>query len=196
MLAGLTTCAFIYYKAETSFRIIWITLSIISLAYSIPLAKTKNKRHSLREFPYAKTFITASIWTLATSLPHLMDTAWDIHETTGIVSSFLFLLALSMAFDIRDYDSDKQQQLITVPVSMGIASSKRLMIASLFLSCILAYFHHQNLLCIPHILAATAASWIIRFSGPQKKEPYFSGLIDGTIIMYAVLMIIGKAIIK
>jgi 4-hydroxybenzoate polyprenyltransferase len=100
-------------------------IGVISLAYAVPLLKTKGKWISMRQVPGLKVFYIALVWSLSSvGLPVVelyandADINWYTANYLGLVK-IVFLVLCTLPFDIRDYEQDSLYNLKTVPILLG-----------------------------------------------------------------------------
>lgn len=104
----------------------------LSLPYALPLLKIKGQWKSFRHLPYIKVFHIALIWSLSTvglvyveSVNNLENIAWG--SLLYLLScKFLFILLVTIPFDIRDMKQDSYYHLKTVPLALGEIRAKYL----------------------------------------------------------------------
>ena len=107
-----------------------IIIPLLALAYSYPLIPWKKK--SLRQIGWLKMASLGFIWSFTTvALPVLMlPDKGDLFTRTLFVPivfihRFVFIAALSLLFNIRDYKEDKEAGIKTLAVVMGQTASLR-----------------------------------------------------------------------
>lgn len=107
-------------------------IGALSLAYALPIVKIGGKWKSFRHLPYIKVFHIALIWSLSTvglvyveSINSLLNVTWEsLIYLLGC--KFLFILLVTLPFDIRDMKQDSYYHLKTVPLVLGRAKAKML----------------------------------------------------------------------
>ena len=106
---------------------------------------------SLRDIPLLKIFIIAFYWTYLTIIiPVLVyNISFDSNLILNIIVRFLFVLAITIPFDIRDYSVDDSSKK-TIPQLIGL--QKATILAVLILLALTAtfcfYFHHTMMIQI------------------------------------------------
>ena len=166
-------------------------LGLISTLYNVP-EKSKGMFHfPLRSIPILKIFLIAYVWSSISSfLPAIL-----VHEqvfTLRIILVFfahlMFIISITLPFDIRDFQVDNEKALITFPQLIGIIPTKLLAIVCLFIFTL--------------IISTITQSWYILFfslftaililnSSPKRKDYYFTFYLDGTIILYFITIILS-----
>ena len=105
----------------------------------------------------------------------------------------LFIIGITIPFDIRDLSFDPASYK-TIPQLFGIKGAK--VVASLLVgSTVLgwAYLYTNNNIgligLVSQIIVVAITLVVIRNTKPQRPELYFTGLIDGLIILSGILLI-------
>jgi 4-hydroxybenzoate polyprenyltransferase len=162
-------------------------LGLISTLYNVPVKSSKISLFPLRSIPVLKVFLIAYVWACISSLLPAID-AGDIGKARTwlvFVAHFLFILAITLPFDIRDFRSDRKNYLMTVPNLFGLRMTKYISITSLIAFTIAIVLLTQTLLIV--VLSFIVAYLIINCH-PYKKEYYFTLYIDATIILYLIIV--------
>lgn len=164
-------------------KIIYLAhLGILSTLYNVP--PKKNKIIPLRSIPLLKVILIAYVWA---SISSILPTVGSFDRNIAIVFSahFLFILAITLPFDIRDLKADIGNQIITIPNVIGIKATKIVALASLLIACLMLYFFTQNIIIFSILMVAGP---LIAKSSPDRPNHYYTIFIDGTIILYFVIM--------
>lgn len=105
----------------------------ISVLYPIPFLKPFGINTRLRDFPFVKIFLIALVWsTTSVILPYLESSNYQYHQgldnIVGLLflTQFIYILFITLPFDINDYSSDKTADIKTIPVVFGIKKSKNI----------------------------------------------------------------------
>jgi 4-hydroxybenzoate polyprenyltransferase len=162
-------------------------LGLVSALYNFP----KSAHASilpLRSIPLLKIFLIAYVWaSISSFLPAIMSGFPVLSKSTLLVftAHILFIFAITLPFDIRDYRADFEKSLITTPHVIGITGTKILALSCLsaFISIYLAISTDWTIL-----LLALIAGFLIVRSSSEKKEYYYTLFIDGTIILYFIIV--------
>lgn len=199
LLGGIATIYF-FVNLESRLQIALILPSIISVLYILPVF-SKSKR--LRDFGLIKIFLISIIWGLVIGLiPYFeVNGKVDLKGLLYFMEKLLFILAITIPFDIRDLRFDENINVKTIPSQLGIKKSYLitylLLGASIIISTILSYLDYYTFkvmlaLIVGYFLTAMA----ILASKNRTNDYYYSGLIDGTIIIVAVLGIVASGILS
>ncbi len=155
----------------------------ISTLYVIPIG---GKR--LRDRNYIKIFLIALVWTWLTEVnPRLLLDTGGIRFLL-VVERFLFILAITLPFDIRDYRIDQEQGVETLVSKFGIKTSKILSACILCLCIVLAFFSAQQgdrtwVSALAFGLSYTLAAIMCYKSSIGKSDLYFTGILDGLMAL-------------
>lgn len=107
-------------------------IGVLSLAYALPIWKIQGQWRGFRHIPYVKVFHIALIWSLSTvglvyveSINNLQAVEWT--SLFYLLScKFLFILLVTLPFDIRDMKQDSYYHLKTVPLALGQVKAQNL----------------------------------------------------------------------
>lgn len=165
---------------------IFLISGILSFFYvwQIPGLNGKN----LRDLPGIKIYIIAVVWVLITVLlPYLVNPNLDL-KSTGLLffSEVLFMISITIPFDIRDINLDEASKK-TIPQLIGVKKSIYISIALLLISqCLMQYILPSFNLSVVLITLITGV--LLYFTTIKRIELYFSGLIDGLLILQPLLL--------
>jgi len=142
-------------------------------------------KKSLRDLPFLKIFLISTTWVYVVYLFPLINENitpnWYI--SLGI---FLYVLAVTIPFDIRDLKLDNPKQL-TFPQILGVPGAKALSIALLFISYGLFVWanwslRHEILLYLSLFVHLV----LLYYVSEKSSDLYVAGLIDGIIALTGV----------
>lgn len=177
--------AFPYHSWQES--LFFIHLGIISVLYNVPDKYAQSKFRSARSVPLLKIFLIAYVWaSIGAIYPALLKDAGPGSALLLFGLFFVFIVAITLPFDIRDYYGDKRVRLLTVPGLLGIRATKVMGVVLLFLYAVgLALFFQQ-------ILAAgllfVLASLLIVNASSKSPDWYFTGIIDSLLLLHFLLV--------
>jgi len=163
-------------------------MTAISMLYSLPLLPHGFRLKQLGVF---KPFILAAVWTIMTVwLPaHQAD---PLLLTLVIARRFVFMLILCLAFDLRDQHKDSVQGIRTIPVRWGASFTYRLIDMQLILFVVFAVLVewqlHRWLMLLALLVSALLTKIAIRFTAQRTSERYYLGVIDGMMMVQALLV--------
>lgn len=184
----------------TANDVVWLVpAAIISVGYTIPVFPTESKWWRLRDIPLAKPLIIALVVTYLT-LSFPIYEQYGIHEIftasnlTLFIERFIFLVSMTIPFEMRDMQSDRDAGLSTLATYLGFDLAKRIAIASLVFW--LALFEIRTILTLNYALSI--AGFIIFLLGLigisklriDKSELFFVLVFEGLIAFYAALILL------
>jgi 4-hydroxybenzoate polyprenyltransferase len=182
------------YELGQSFAVTLIPAAVIAIGYSAPIVYRKGKYWRLRDVPFAKVFLVSlTVGYVTTYLPlheFIMEDPFNLILLGFLAARAFFLLAITIPFDIRDYDFDKPSNLNTLPLLFGIEKAKTIGIYALaFFAGISFYlFQGSSFLSIALLISAASTAWIISYAQKNSSEYYYSLLVEGTMILQFVLI--------
>lgn len=172
---------------------IWLLPAILcSAAYVSPIF---GKGRRLRDFPFIKIFLIALVWSWYTvSVPIAVNGIFPF-PAGGLVflERTLFLFAITLPFDLRDLELDEREGVVTLAQRIGRKNTVSLGLASLLLASLLAVMSWWIGSYTPVGLAALLTSFLVSGffvwnSREKESDLYFSGLLDGTMILQFLLV--------
>lgn len=186
----------IFFMISSTYRylIFMIPLGLISILYTVPLLSKKKR---LRDISYIKIFLISIVWSGISVGPILVsDQPVDIVLVSLLsIEKLIYILAITLPFDIRDLAIDKSLVTMTIPHRIGIKNSYRLSYVLLIVGLsILAYISIGSDL-YPMVLYFTVAYLLTMMSlivsKSKSSDYYYSGLLDGIIGVRSLIIIIG-----
>lgn len=195
IIAGLTGLVCLYFMDIKSWLIL-IPTGIISFFYVVPIIPFYDKSPTLRDLPYLKIILIAIVWSLIIVwLPFV-----NINDTIGlsnqdfiiaIIQTALFVIAITIPFDIRDLEYDNSTNLKTFPQLFGIKGA--LLFSSLLLICssyLITLLPLEKRHIYALIFGLCITLFLILLTKKSRKELFFAGLIEGTVlILYGCVLI-------
>jgi len=193
-LGGLALAGWLFWQLRPLSRWALLAPVSISLLYVTPLFKGKR----LRDLPLVKIFLIALAWGLLTVWVYGLERGLQAQLATWImlVERMLFIFAITVPFDIRDLKADERAEVSTLPRILGITSAKELAYFSLGLAAILVALQ-AAMGWYPWAAASglgvsfLAAAWLIRQAHAGRPDRYFSGWVDGSILLQFALVLAG-----
>lgn len=168
--------------------------SLVTMGYVIPIIPTSKRWLRLRDLPYLKALLIAGVVSYVTVILGNENFDSSVTYLLQILERFFFILAITIPFDIRDYQFDSHSKLKTFPLVFGIRKSK--IIALIFLGFSLAVnlvlLKYQPILFLyPITLSLIIAGLIIWKANKDSSEFYYSFLVEGTMIIQALLVFLS-----
>jgi hypothetical protein len=177
-----------------SFRLVEILVLLpfvlATLFYVFPF---KNQVAGLRNVPGLKLFLISITWTGLTLYLPLFSA--DLHNSEQLYASmaqrFLFVLAITIPFDIRDARFDLPG-LSTIPQVLGVNKSKMIAILTLIIVVVIDLsiaYEDSNYFWI-NVFIMGLSSIMIAFSGSHRRRFYTAFWIEALPILWYLLYLI------
>ena len=190
ILSGLIAL-FIVFKLAVKTIFLVIPLGFFTLFYVVPIPIKKNNKVALRSVAFLKLFLIAISWASVTVLiPYInYNSVLDSEAVLIFIQRFLFVLVITIPFDIRDVRFDTIH-LRTLPQVIGIKQSK---IFGLFL--ILVFLGLEVLKTSSNVtqfrvhLAVALVSLYFLFRATDNQPKYYSALFVESIPIFWYLLI-------
>lgn len=186
---SITSAIAVYFVFELQINLWFILhLAVISIGYTVPVLYKKKRIRALRSVPLLKVFLIAYVWAMVTGLLPLLDAglAAGQPETWLLFARrFLFILALALLFDVRDYHYDRQMKTLTFPGLIGVQNTKILSLGLLVVYVALLFATEESALLLALIASAVVATAVIIFASEHKPRLYYLLLVDGAMLVHA-----------
>ena len=174
-----------------------IPLGAISILYVMPFIPFRGKLLSLRKIPFIKIVAIAVVWTLVTvAFPYINEYGFTKLDETNfriiLFTRFIFVLAITLPFDIRDLKFDNNNKVITIPSIIGIKPTVILSELLLISYVLLKYYQYAMLQqlelgqFIALLVSVLVSMLIIAFATKRRSELYYSGLVESTMLILHV----------
>ena len=192
-IAGAGSCYYFWYLPNLA-QLMLVIPALISFGYVLPFLTGKRR---LRDLNHLKIFLVAIVWAWITVL--LPALIYPVEHSFSIImilmERMLFIFAITLPFDIRDLKVDKENKVKTIPASIGIAKTKFLagmcLLVALLLAGINLYFGWYSLeIFIGLTISFLLTFWLIYRSDKITHDYFYTGLMDGTMILQFVLIYI------
>ncbi len=195
---SLTCSAYLFFRLKADAQTLLLALGVICVLYSLPFLKKEKKHFGIRNLPYLKLFLIATVWALSCVLLPVLQTGNLIPDNNIwllIVKRFLFITAITIPFDIRDLYQDKLLDLKTIPVKYGEKKALIFCLALLiaYLLLLVLFQKRIDLDFIALSITILISGWLIFKANFQKNEYYYFLGLDGILILqYLLLMVSGS----
>lgn len=185
-------CASLFFL-QLPFRVMAAAVFPCLLAFGYVMPLWKGRR--LRDVHYIKIFLIAATWSWITVILPAMELGFSYASPVYIIllERIAFVFAITIPFDIRDMEIDAYNQVKTLPAILGVRNSQRLASAALLLMCLLAGLNYyidvyQLSQLVALVCSAFAAVLLIFLSDRVQHDYFFSGLVDGLMILQFILV--------
>ncbi|GEO06224.1 hypothetical protein AAE02nite_38880 [Adhaeribacter aerolatus] len=166
-------------------------LALLSVLYSLPVLPRRGELWPLRHVPLLKIFLIAYVWTCVTVWLPLLAYNQDIFSTEAwlfFLRRFLFILAITIIFDIRDVDRDRATGTVTLPGTIGIKKAKYIAWISLaFFALLVSLIPLQNYRAAL-LLSAGITAYVVWQTHSTNNEYFFSVIADGMMVLQFLLV--------
>jgi 4-hydroxybenzoate polyprenyltransferase len=167
-----------------------VVVGFISVFYAVPLPFTADFR--LRDVGLLKPVYVALVWTAVCVVLPLLSLNKAVNNTAWLATHcFLFFMAITIPFDIRDLKFDQQNlKFPTLPMVAGINSTKMIAIVFLVLSGVVLWLiKPEYMIGIVSWYAVTA--YLIITIGVKSNEYHYTFWLDGTIVLGYFLLVLA-----
>lgn len=143
--------------------------------------------YPLKHVAGIKNFVIGFVWALVcVFIPTQINTAFFVSRNNLLffLQLFCFISAVSIPFDIRDMDYDKENRIKSLPVVFGMRNSKCVAVFLLMIVVMISLFFpsgFSNPLFL--VYASLAGILVVIFSAPMRHPYYFSLLADGCLFL-------------
>ena len=186
------------FMAKKEVLIALLPFAILTVFYSLPIFKKEKNIFRLREIPALKIFLIAFVWSAATIfIPVILseNTRDKFNLSLMFLERFVFIFAITVPFDIRDMNDDREAGLVTIPLMLGKRKSLLVANIALTLFLILCLFHYSltnlNYILPALILSAISTFFFINNKKLQNFTYYHYAILDGTMLFQGVLVCIA-----
>jgi 4-hydroxybenzoate polyprenyltransferase len=201
-LVSALSLLFIFIKLSFQVQILAAVLGVLSIGYALPIFSINGKKLGLRNIPGLKLFLIALVWALSAVLIPILELQQThqleiSNENTSIliIKRFLFIVAITIPFDIRDMFQDKVYGLKTIATVFGERKA--------FLACqfmlgsylILLFLFNKDGFSNDFFALATTillSGWLIFKSKWKKNEHYYFLYLDGILILQYIMLLLFK----
>lgn len=167
-----------------------IPLTLVALSYAAPIVRRKTEFIRTREIGLWKIFLIAVVWAGMTVVLPAVDHL-GLQQVTEPKSWWLgmeralFILAITIPFDIRDLVNDAKKGVRTIPSSIGWFRSVLLaeVIALLFLFLVWWRLGTDAPLFWGYLISTLATMWGLTYAHPKRSDMYCSFWMEGTMML-------------
>ena len=165
-------------------------LGLVSFLYNFP-ADLELPAPPLRSVPLIKIVLIAFVWAnLGAVYPAVsMDEMLGWKNFFYFLTFFSFIFSITLPFDIRDYYKDEKARLLTFPRFIGIRKTKQLSIVAWLCFSLFSFLVSVSLWKI--IVLSLFGIPLLLFSSPRRSHLYYTGLVDGLILLLSVLLLLN-----
>lgn len=187
---------FAVFTTKPQVLIVFIFLGILTFLYSMPVSGNKSYLFKLREVPYLKIFLIAFVWSaLTVFLPAIQagEEILNVQVDLLIAERFFFIFAITIPFDIRDMQVDRDAGLKTIPLLVNQKKALTLSYLSLLISLVISVFHYEmqnNLFIIEALCISFITTYLfLKLKTFRNLNKYYYQILDGTLLLQALLVL-------
>ncbi|MEZ5024568.1 MAG: UbiA family prenyltransferase [Chitinophagales bacterium] len=163
-------------------------LGLVSLLYPL-----KFGSYSLRSVPFLKIFIIAFVWSSTAVWVPFIEIRYDAYWYEYLLHFsffFLFILFITLPFDINDIDVDHKTGVKTIPALLGIDKTNKLIRLLGVILAILSVLIFQDTLFLIFIILLIMVLGMYAIKYAQQIEKWkVMAIYDGAmILLYLVIM--------
>ncbi len=195
MIISTMAFLFVLWIAKTKVLLTLAPIALLTLFYSIPVARSKGYIFRLREVPYLKLFLIAFVWSAVTILLPVVHAEISFNRAYVLLlfaERFLFILAIAIPFDVRDMETDRKANLKTLPLLLNEDRSRRVSYFALLAFSVLVLFHYswqsEWSIIVPLLTTAIITFFLLHSSRMREKPFYHHGYLDGTMLLQGLLV--------
>lgn len=173
--------------------LLWLVVaSFPAFFYSISEYQINKNPEKLRRFPGSKNLIVVFTWVVVTFIIPLQIMGIDKLDSILMWKLFaliMFILTLTIPFDIRDFIHDGKTYVKSIPVWIGKEKAKQFLMISFAMMCVLQIpvFMEVSIYKIAGIVVFCFLFGLFLFNRKIKKSTYYYALIlDGSLLLYAL----------
>ena len=162
-----------------------IPLGVLALAYSLPVIPTGDRWLRLKDVPGLKVILIAVVWAGATGwLPAIetLEDPWNARVAQMVGARALFIVGITLPFDIRDMDRDARSGIATIPLWLGVDWTRRIAVG-----CIVA-FGFVSASQTPLVVSAVVTAGVVFAADRGRGELYYVAGLDGMMALQWVLV--------
>ncbi len=166
-------------------------IALISFAYVLPVLTQKRR---LRDLNFIKIVLIAMTWAYVASIPLVYyELPFNI-VLISFLEKAIFILLITLPFDIRDIRIDRIANLKTLPIVIGVSKTYKLCYLLLIIGMTLFYLLDGLILTSPvfvisGLIIYTATFFAIEISKNKIKDIYYSGFLDGTLVLRGLVIV-------
>ena len=181
-----------FWQFDGKVQLATVLAGLLSMAYVLPWL---GGRRRLRDLNYLKIFLIAFVWAwVSVVLPALaLHLEWSIPVWILFLERLLFIFAITLPFDIRDLEVDAHNRVLTLPAVLGLKKTRILAAGSLFVMLLLSLLNYWVQAYSAGAVLGLGCSvgiayGLIHFSPRFQHDYYFSGLLDGMMILQFLII--------
>ncbi|MFP4597669.1 MAG: UbiA family prenyltransferase [Persicimonas sp.] len=190
-LGGLVSLAFVPVD------VLWglVPLGAISLAYSLPVIAQEGKKLRLKDLPGLKIFLIALVWASVTVVLPALAAGADLFgadTALAFVERTIFIFAITLPFDVRDLERDRQAGIRTLPMKLGAARTRWLAVGLMVVFVAIVVAHYGLAVdgaTVPLVASGLLTAVALWFSDEVRGAMYYVGFLDGMMLVQGAMVV-------
>ncbi len=177
--------------------LLMLPLAVVAAAYVFPVLRKNAERIRIRELGLWKIFLISAVWAGMTVILPAVDRygfgqVGDILSWQLAMERAVFILAITIPFDIRDLANDADKGVRTIPSVLGwknaLLLAEGLMVAFATLLCLRLGMGHPHF--IGYLVSVIATMLLIGMANPKRRDMYCSFWLEGTMMLQYSLVVL------
>ena len=198
LLLSLLASGCFFWLLNSNTKIIVLILAALTALYGFVDIPFTNPKRKLRDLGLFKTLFVAIVWSVTTVIVPL-ENSFVEHAMLVflLLRRFLFIVALTVVFEIKDMKGDEDYGLKTLPLMFGVSGTKliaQLILFALMLINLVQYFFFDismmNMLAVN--LSLLVSILCIQPLKEETPELWYYLVLDGMMILQFVFVFIAN----
>ncbi len=176
-------------------------IGTITLLYSLPFVIKHKNINAIKKIPFLKTFMVAFVWTYLTlNIPiEIGNVNIDKVELIALfIARFSFIAAITLPFDIRDKEVDKEDGIVTLAHIYTVKQIQRIVICLLLAMNFFTVYYltvtGAIVIELAFLISSILLLYLIYSKSMIKHHYYYKILLDGLLIIQCLLVYIFSII--
>lgn len=196
--SSLGATLFFFFLLDKKIQAVGSILCVATMAYMTPFFINRVKVKGIRDFFLLKSVWLSLVWSIATVLIpsiHFKGFYFENKELVFFAQRFLFILAIALAFNIRDYEYDLKRHMKTITTITGIARTKAIAFFLLALSlAVMFLLTFINAIALAFIPAILYTAFLVGFAKPATRNFFYVVLMDGAVLVQGLLLLLTSRV--
>lgn len=194
VLNGVVLVLLLFFAMNITFKsfLLLVPFVMVTLFYMVPFFYKSETNYSLRKIPGIKIFSISMSWAGLVTLFALSNYGIlsDPRVWLFCFQQFLFVLVLTLPFDIRDINFDSKK-LKTIPMMFGVFGAKLFGSALLVVFSFVSIYNVESYISITNIMISLILLVGLWGATSNQSKYYASFWIEGIPILWWVLLILS-----
>jgi len=164
--------------------------ALLSLMYTVPIIPYRGAYRRIRDLPLMKTFVVSLTWSWVSVI--IPSAYYNIPVETFLgpfLLRFMFMMAVTIPFDIRDMVTDRNESVRTLAHRLGEKGSSILSLLFAILTALTAFYVFGNVHFIGLAYTVSVIIFLIFVYSKEKISiSIYYALLDSCLIIQALLV--------